>query len=110
MRRRAGYGERYTQGRIGSEPSLIRRAVQGDEPPVYSELFSCIHAPQCGRNPLLDDGYSAQHPFPQILFRIAVAELKGLRLAGRGARGNDGASTCAVIQENVGRSGPMYSF
>ena len=86
----AGHGQRDTEDRVGAERRLVRRAVEVDHGLVDRGLLGRLHPFELGPDRLLDVLERALHALAAEPLGLAVAELHGLALAGRGA-GGDGS-------------------
>ena len=82
--RRARERHRDAEQCVGAQPALVRRAVGVDQEGVDRALIG-VAPLQCRRDLAVDVGDRFGHALALIPLLVAVAELEGLALAGRGA-------------------------
>src|SRR3954449_3365358 len=89
--------QRHREDRVGSQPRLVRRAVELDQRPVKAPLVERV-TPVHGRGDLVVDvAHRLAHPLARPGL-AAVAQLGGLELAGRRPRRHRGATVGARAQ------------
>jgi len=85
-RRCPRHGERDGEQRIGPEPPLVLAAVERDERGIDRRLIGGVAAGERRRDDVAHVGDGAEHALAAVALRVAVTQLDGLALAGRGAR------------------------
>ena len=85
---------------IGSQPSLVGRAIERDHFGVERALVGGIHADERAGNLGVHvlDGF--EHSLPLVALLVAVAQFNGLMLAGGRATGHNGPRAGAAIEKN----------
>ena len=86
-RRRVCGGQRHREHRVGAQPGLVGRAVEGDQRPVERRLSGRIETANRRRDLAVDILHRLGDALAQPR-RAAVAQFGGLELAGRRARGH----------------------
>ena len=93
-------GERDAEDRVRAETSLVRRAVELDQPPVDGLLVGPIERAHRVGDLAVDVRDRARHRLPAIRV-LAVAELDRLVHAGRGARRHGGPPERSRLEPHV---------
>ncbi len=99
----AGAGARHGHRKncVGAEPSFVGSAIKLAHGIVNLALRGSIHALKSFGNRGVHVRYRSEHAFAQIMFRITIAKLHGLMLAGGSAAGDGRASQRTVAQAYV---------
>ena len=92
-------GERHAEDRVRAEPSLVRRAVQFDQPPVERGLILRVEPAHGVRDLAVHVRNRAQDGLASVRI-AAVAQLDRLVHAGRRARRDGGAPERARFEPN----------
>src|SRR5579864_2615897 len=98
--RGSGASEADPKHRIGTEPALVRRAVELDQRAVDRHLVSGIETGQRVEDLAVDRVDSLQHAAP-VITRTAIALLDRLMRAGRGAGRHRRASHRAAVEGDL---------
>ena len=100
-----GHGERDAEDGVGTQPSLVRRAVEGDHRLVDRDLILGIHAADRVEDLVLHRLDGLEHALAVVAALVAVAQLDRLVGAGRGARGHGGAAERTVLEKDIDLDG-----
>ena len=105
LRRRARDRHRHAEHRVGAELAFVRRAVERDHQPVDFRLASGIVADHRRRDFLDDVGDRLAHALAAVARLVAVAQLDGFILSGRGAGGDGGDGDSPVVEPTLDAHG-----
>ncbi len=100
LRNGARGGHRNGQDRVGAQLAFVRRAIERNHGLVDQPLIGGIHAFELGSDHGLNVGYCLQHALAQVVALVAVAQFHGFVLAGRSARGHNGAAQLRRFPES----------
>ncbi len=93
--------KRDAEDGVGTEAPLVRGAIELDHETIDLGLAARIPADELAREDTIDVRDRLLDTLSLIALRLAVAELDGLVLSGRGARRNRGAPERAVVETNI---------
>ncbi len=102
---RARRGHRNRENRVRSQPSLVRRAIQFDQPRVEPALVGCVQSDDGFRDLAIDVRNCLQHALAEELTLVAIPQFDGLMLTGGRATRHNGARAGAAIQINFSFNG-----
>ena len=100
-----GHGQGDGQDGIGPQAPFVRRAVQVQQPLVYSRLLRGVHSPDHLRDGSVDVGDGIEDPKAAEPGGVAVAQLHSFVGAGAGAGRDGGPPDSAIGQEHMGLQG-----
>ena len=100
-RARMSDGERNAEDGIRAESALRGCAIKCDERRIKDALIADRRAVECLRDLAVHRSDGAKDPLAAEAALIAVAKLHRFVCAGRGARWNSGATSCAATQGDV---------
>ena len=103
--RRLGDRQRNAEDRVGAEPRLVGRAVEGDHRLVDLDLLLGFEAADRVENVAGDRLDRPRDALAAIAALVAVAQFDRLVRAGRGARRNGGAAHRTVLEHDVDLDG-----
>jgi hypothetical protein len=103
--RRLGDRQRNAEDRVGAEPRLVGRAVEGDHRLVDLDLLLGLEAADGVENVAGDRFDRLLDALAAVAALVAVAQLDRLVGAGRGARRHGGAAHRAVFEHDVDLDG-----
>ena len=96
---------RNSQNRVRSQPPLVGRAIQLDQPGVERALVGCVNSGEGFRNLAVNIGNCLQNALAEVLCLVTITQFDSLVLTGRRATRHDGPRTGAAIQNNFSFNG-----
>ena len=83
--RRLGNGKRHAENSIGTEASLVGRAIQFNHGAVNSDLVFSIHVGQRFKNLAIHGCHGFGNPFAEITALVTIPQLHGFMSTRRSA-------------------------
>src|ERR1700676_2063462 len=96
---------RNSQNRVRSQPPLVGRAIQLDQPGVERALVGGVNSGEGFRNLAANIGNCLQSALAEVLCRVTITQFDSLVLTRRGATRPDGPRTGAALQKNFSFNG-----
>src|SRR6202795_4672512 len=96
---------RNSQNRVRSQPSLVGRAIQLDQPGVERALGGGVNSGEGFRNLAVNIGNCLQNALAEVLCLVTITQFDSLVLTRRRATRHDVPRTGAAIQKNFSFNG-----
>lgn len=106
-----GTGGRHRDGEDGvrAEFGFVFGTIDGDHGRVNEPLVGGIHAHEFRGKDGLNIFDGLEDAFAQVVFLVAVTQLNGFMLTGRGSTGDCSAPTGSSVKDDVGFDGRVAS-
>ena len=102
---RARHRQRDAEDGVGAELALVGGAVGVHHLGVHGDLVGGVEPLEPRAEHLVHVPHRLQHALAAVALRVAVAEFRGLVLAGRGAARHGGPAVRAARQDDLGLDG-----